>query len=193
MARMHEPHVERRDEIEQMDRRLMRESQVRSAADLYALLRQADFHDTFSDPLEHWNVATYAAFSGTVLDRELSGVQLRGLLHSFRTQKEHCPDAWGAKVVQEIEADIHLHSERDHVAIGFRYACEIADNYIFPQTDLMGRLDDRQRDQLNNYLDYVQKNRNVAGRLAASAARRQLNDLVKQNAGTATANLDSQA
>jgi len=145
---------------------------------LYPTIRHADFHRTYEDPPEHWNAAAYAAFSGDVLAHKLAFEQLKSLYSDFTAQRFLLSTSWAAVTATEFQGKPLNRAYRDHVAIAMRYACAVADDYVFPEPDLLGKFNSQQFEQFNAYLEYVStKSRIIACKQVRQACARQLSDL----------------
>jgi hypothetical protein len=147
---------------------------------LYPALRHADFHQTYEDPERFWTPACYAAFSGKLLSHNLAYGPLSALLADFARESEVHRASWQAVQVEGMFSRAYERTLRDHVAIGHRYACAVADDYAFPAPDLVERLTPDQFRQFNDYLAYVSEHALIAaGKFARLACKRQLDDLSK--------------
>jgi hypothetical protein len=163
--------------IEDMERDLCRKHKV-GRKSLYAILRQADFHTTYQDPPEHWTTPAYAAFSGVLLTHKLGFDQLKSLHSDFNVQRLLLGASWAAVAAGELKDKPLNRGYRDHVAIAMRYACAVADDYVFPEPDLLGRFTAQQYEQFNAYLEHVSSEcRIVAGKYVRLSCARQLKDL----------------
>jgi hypothetical protein len=152
---------------------------------LYPTLRQADFHKTYQDPPEHWNPAAFAAFSGALLTHKLGFDQLKSLHSDFTTQRLLMSASWAVVTAGDLKDKPFNRAHRDHVAIGLRYACATADDYTFPEPDLLGRFSAEQYQQFNDYLEYVYTEcRIVAGKYVRLACSRHLKDLANSHRDT---------
>lgn len=163
--------------IEDMERDLCRKHKVGRKV-LYPTLRQADFHRTYQDPPEFWTTPAYTAFSGVLLTHKLGFDQLKSLLSDFTAQRLLMTASWAAVASGELSEKPLNRAYRDHVAIAHRYACAVANEYTFPEPDLLGRLTPEQFQQFNAYLEYVSlRCRIPAGKYVRLACARHLNDL----------------
>jgi hypothetical protein len=167
------------EEIVEMEAGLCRKYRIAKKL-LYPALRHADFHQTYKDPERFWTPVCYAAFSGKLLSHNLAHGPLRALLADFTRESEAHGASWRAVQVEEIFAKAFERTLRDHVAVGHRYACAVAADYVFPDPDILGRLTPDQFRQFNDYLAYVSEHALIsAGKYARLACKRQLDDLSK--------------
>lgn len=147
---------------------------------LYPVLRHADFHRTYSDPERFWTPVCYSAFSGRLLSHNLGFGPLSALLADFARESEAHGASWQAVHTEDIRTKAFERTLRDHVAIGHRYACAVADDYAFPVPDILGWLTPAQFREFNDYLAYVSEHALIpAGKHARLACKRQLDDLSK--------------
>jgi hypothetical protein len=168
--------------VESMEHDLCRKHRIGRKL-LYPTLRQADFHATYQDPPEHWTTPAYSAFSGVLLAHKLGFEQLKSLHSDFNVQRLFLAESWAAVAAGEFLRDKPLkRAYRDHVAIALRYASACADDYVFPEPDLLGRFTAQQYEQFNAYLEYVATNcRIVVGKEVRQACARQLTDLARSH------------
>jgi hypothetical protein len=150
---------------------------------LYPTLRHADFHRTYQDSPEHWNAAAYAAFSGEVLMHKLGFEQLKSLYSDFTAQRLLLSASWANVVFEELlNLPAAKRAYRNHIAIALRYACAVADDYVFPESDLLRKFTAAQFEQFNAYLEYVATERRIpACTEVRLACARQLNDLARSH------------
>jgi hypothetical protein len=168
-----------RAKIQEMEYDLCRKHRVGKKL-LYPILQQADFHRTYSDPPEFWTTPAYAAFSGVLLNHKLGFEQLNSLHSDFTSQRLLMHASWGAVAARELMEKKSYRSYRNHTAIAYRYACAVADDYMFPEPDLLGRFSAQQYEQFNSYLDFVCTKRKIAaGKHVRQACARHLADLAK--------------
>ncbi len=177
-----------------------------STETLYEAIRHADFHATGSgpdkaDPLEYWHLAAFAAFSGVIVRHELTPEDLKDLLETFQSRsdlglakkknltatefKAQIEEALMESAFERLTDDDHpdLREVRAHIAIGFRYACCVAADYIFPDPYLLGRLTRTQFTQFNKYVEFVSRERLIpACKSVRGAGQRQIDDLAKAHA-----------
>jgi hypothetical protein len=169
--------------ISEMEDRLCRKYRL-SRKLLYRTLAHADFHRMYKDPAKYWSIPCYAAFSGKVLTHNLAHGPLNALLGDFARGCEAHRRSWdsvGFELFKNEGPEVPERRQfRDHVAIAHRYACVLADDYIFPDEELAGKLTEVQLVELNDYLDFVSKECPIpAGKMARLAAKRQLEDLAR--------------
>jgi hypothetical protein len=163
--------------IQDMEADVARKHRIGRKA-LYATLRHADFHRTYQDPPEHWTTPAYAAFGGVLLTHKLGFDQLKSLYSDFTAQRLLMSASWAAVASGELSEKPLNRAYRDHVAIAHRYACAVANEYTFPEPDLLGRMTPEQFQQFNFYLEYVSSRCRIpAGKYVRQACARHLNDL----------------
>jgi len=140
--------------LEAWERLLCKRYGLESTEVLYEALRHADFHNTGSgagksDELKHWNLAAYAAFSGTMVRHRLSPERLKDLRGTFESRrdlgvakKKNLSAAEFSEQIEEalteegwdaITKDVSdMRQIRDHLAIAHKYACAITQKYYPP-------------------------------------------------------------
>jgi hypothetical protein len=132
---------------------------------------------SYEDPPEHWTTPAYSAFSGLLLTPKLGLDQLKSLHSDFNIQRLLLRPLWAVVLAGELKDKRLNRAYRDHVAIVMRYASATADDYVFPEPDLLGRFAAQQYEQFNAYLEHVSSEcRIVAGKHVRLACARQLKD-----------------
>lgn len=176
---------------------LCKQYRLESTEVLYQAVAHADFHSTYQDPTRYWTIASYSAFTCAVVRQRLSPERLQNLCTDFQARRdfglaakkdmaapefaEQLDQALTEYAIEEVleEAPV-MRQVRDFVAIGFRYACCVADDFIWLDPLLPGRLTAEQMIELNDYVNFVStKCRIPAGKPARQACQRQLDDLAK--------------
>ena len=103
--------------------------------------------------------------------------QLKSLHSDFNIQRLLLRPLWAVVLAGELKDKRLNRAYRDHVAIVMRYASATADDYVFPEPDLLGRFAAQQYEQFNAYLEHVSSQcRIVAGKHVRLACARQLKD-----------------
>jgi hypothetical protein len=149
---------------------------------LYPALRHADFHKTYKDPARYWNVAAYGAFSGEVLRHKLEYEGLERLLQDFKRARELHRSSWATVVAGGLAENAADRTYRNHWAIAHRYCCAVADDYAFPEPNLLERFTAEEFEQFNAYLEYVSSRCRIsAGKHVRQACARQLDDREKSH------------
>jgi hypothetical protein len=144
---------------------------------LYPTLQHADFHRTYKDPERFWTSVCYAAFSGVVLSHNLAHKSLNALLQDFAQESEAHHASWNVVQAEAMCGGSRDRQLRNHTAIALRYACAVADDYVLPGPDVIGRLTPEQFRELNDYVQFVSEQLIPAGKYARLACKRQLDDL----------------
>jgi hypothetical protein len=161
------------------------------------------------DELQYWHLAAYASFSGTIVRHQLSPEDLKDLLETFASRNDlglaKKKNVSVAEFTEQIEEGLtedgfeefvqeggrnltktgphNIRRLRDHVAIGFRYACCVANDYIWPDPYLSGKLTRAQMEQLNQYLEFIYTKRLIpACKYVQAAGQRHIDDLIKARA-----------
>jgi hypothetical protein len=171
---------------------------------LYEAIRHGDFHQTYKDPAQYWTGANYAAFSGVIVSHRLTPQKLRALMADFCDRRDfgravkkqitasefqtQIKDALTENAFESFENERpevpDRRRVRDHVAIGYRYACVLADDYLFPDPLLPGKLTPAQLQDLNAYLEFVATECKIpSAKITRLTAKRQLDDLAMSRAG----------
>jgi hypothetical protein len=173
---------------------------------LYSALRHGHFHkgagaNPTPDPPKYWNSGAYAAISGEIAEHGLSPKELCELLADFDERRdlglakekdmtaaefsEQISDAFAEQVFAELATDGPiLRHEQNHCASAFRYMVCVADDYLFPVPNLPGFLTATQRVQMNDFLEYLEKNCLIPScKQVKLAAQRQIDDLQRSRAG----------
>jgi hypothetical protein len=94
---------------------------------------------SYEYPPEHWTTPAYSAFSGLLLTHKLGLDPLKSLHSDFNIQRLLLRPSWAVVLAGELKDKRLNRAYRDHVAIVMRYASATADNYVFPEPDLLGR------------------------------------------------------
>jgi hypothetical protein len=199
----------RKSLLEAWERRLCARYGLRSTADLYLAVRQADFHNAGQDPdpIEWWRPAAYAVFSGELPKHKLRPERLRDLLRDFEShsdaelarKKKFTAAEFAEEIGQALTEDAFdsiendradLRRSRNYVASAYKYQCASCDRYDFPPSDpyIAGRMSPTEQDFAfgpNGYLAFVMEKGNPVGRLARLACERNLDDLLKSRAASA--------
>jgi transcriptional regulator with XRE-family HTH domain len=175
---------------------------LKSMTGLYESLRHADFHQKWKDPAQYWTRASYAAFSGAIITHRLTPEKLRNLLADFHGRRDFGLAAKKQMTAREFQAQIEdalredvaesfnnqgpeitdRRQVHDHVAVAHRYACAMADDYVWPPRDayIAGEMTPAQLVELNSYLEFVATECKIpAAKITRLAAKRQLDDLAR--------------
>jgi hypothetical protein len=198
--------------LENWERRLCARYTLKSTEVLYEALRHADFHETGNGPsepdkLEHWNLASYAAFSGVVVRHKLGPEQLQDLLAHFRARHdlglaakrklstaefaEEIEDALTEEGFKSFDHDgPYTRQLCDYIAVAHRYACATSGRYDFPPREpciagLMTPAEQELAFAPDGFVACVMEKGNPAGKWARLACERHLEDLLKSRAASA--------